>query len=138
MKGFKVIDELSLGECKQLLETERDPHIIDEIKQHIDRLEEEKKKQDEKCFKKCKSIIDYQNYLKIFPAGIHASEVPGIISKLESKSEEDTFKSCQAIGQFQDYIMKYPRGRYVKEATERIDDLFLKKTKGQKENANSI
>lgn len=132
MKGFKKIDEISLGECEILLKKERDPHKTDAIKQRIERLEEEKKKQDEECFKECKNIIDYQNYLKYFPAGIHASEVPGIICKLESKSEEETFKSCQIIGQYQEYLMKYPRGRYVKNATEKIDDLFFEENKGSK------
>ena len=39
MKGFKKLDEISLGECEILLKKERDPHKIDAIKQRIERLE---------------------------------------------------------------------------------------------------
>lgn len=77
------------------------------IKAEIDlRTEEER-------YKSCKTIDDYEEYLKDYPNGQYVKQ---------AKQNKDTlfFKSCKSKTDFQRYIRLHPNGIYLTSAKEKV------------------
>lgn len=132
IRGYKTIDELNWDECQFLLQTEKDPELIIEIKQRIDKIKKENQKKDNDRYNLCTTIDDYLRYLKDFPNGLHVSDANNWISKLRIKHEDDSFHYSSTIPHYEDYLSSFPNGRYRQEAMDAIDDLFFKENRGTK------
>ena len=101
-----------------------------------------------RMFNDCRTINDYQEFIKIFPAGKFASEVKDRIEKCEydacktttdceafrrkypntkhpilDKWEECYYKNCNTILLLKKYLKDYPSGKYAALARERIDQM---------------
>ena len=99
-----------------------------------------------KMFNDCRSVSDYNNFLKVFPGGKYASQVKGKIEKCEfdackttqdcdafrrkypntrydilAKWEDCYYNNCNTISQLKSYLKDYPSGKYVSKAKDRID-----------------
>ena len=94
-------------------------------------------------YNSCKSISEYENFLRLYPASTFAAEARRRIAQLkelERKREEEEkirrhneadkrlFMSCKTIHNYQTYLAKYPNGLYANQAKEEIKRLKKKIT----------
>lgn len=132
IRGFKSIESLGWDECQRLLQTEKDTELRAEIEQRLDELAKDAKKKDDACYNACKTISDYDGYLKRFPNGSHRNAAKNLISQLAAKQEEEVFKHCSTIEQYEQYLSTYRDGRFRLQASLAIDDLFFFENSGSK------
>ena len=86
MKGFVRIDKLSLQQCACLLSNETDSIKKQALESQCKLLIKERNKQEEKEFKECKTIADYDRFLKEYDVDyysmLHKDDVNKEIEKI--------------------------------------------------------
>lgn len=86
MKGFVRIDKLSLQQCACLLSNETDSIKKQALESQCKLLIKERNKQEEKEFKECKTITDYDRFLKEYDVDyysmLHKDDVNKEIEKI--------------------------------------------------------
>ena len=131
MKGFKSIEELSLKECYEFL-------ISEEYKKHplypaiSERYEEmlwNLEKQDNSDYAACKTIENYEAYIKKFSSSSIAPYYKAKHIDETKNAIEELFWNFhkRSVGGCKEYLNRYPQGKYASIAYSRIES--SKKTK---------
>lgn len=136
MVGYKSISELSLKECYDLLQNERNSADKMHLNRMYQELVEKNRASDNWAFMKCKTISDYENYIKQYDVYYYviqhkeeAYEAINVIRQKEEErlrmqklaQEEEFFwsENKKSLHGCETYLNTYPSGRYVEEATRR-------------------
>lgn len=129
MVGYKSISELSLKECYDMLQNERNSADRESLNRRYRVLVEKNQASDNWAFLKCKTIADYENYIKQFDVYYymiqHKEEAYAAISVMRQEEEikSQTQKEIKEEEIFwethkkkylrrQQYLNKYPNGKY--------------------------
>ena len=70
---------------------------------------------DEERYNSCKTIDDYEKYLKAFPYG-------RFVEHAKQKIDYLTFISCRSKVDYQRYVRLYPNGKYLTQAKNKISE----------------
>jgi len=82
-------------------------------------------------FSACRTIEDYQNYLKRFVDGKFRNDAKIKVSKLE-KEDDDYWNECVIKGDYKKYLDTYPKGRHQQEAQTEVDKEISRKCEAEK------
>ena len=88
------------------------------------------KKKDDDVFAAATTITALENYLLVFPAGIHEHEAREKIQR--QKGDDSTFSNAvvtNTLAALQDYLLAYPEGNYVDEARKKIKQIMYETIK---------
>ena len=131
MKGFKSIEELSLKDCYEFLKAEenKDNPLYPAIAERYEEMLQDLVKQDDSDYAACKTIANYETYIKKFS---DSNVAPYYKAKhiFEAKNAiEDLFWNThkKSVGGCKEYLSRYPKGKYANIANSRIGS--SKKTK---------
>ena len=71
---------------------------------------------DEERYNSCKTIDDYEKYLKVFPYG-------RFVEQAKQKIDYLTFISCRSKVDYQRYVRLHPNGKYLTQAKNKIAEI---------------
>lgn len=86
-----------------------------------------KAKIEERIFINSKTKIDFQRYLRLYPAGKYIVQAKESIFKIEKAEEEaertetECFNSCNTAEDYKRYLSQYPGGKYMSKAKDIIE-----------------
>lgn len=131
MKGFKSVEELSLKSCYNFLSSEenREHTLYPAIAERYQEMLQDLEKQDASDYAACKTIDNYNAYIKKFSDNSIAPYYKAKHIFEANNAIEDLFWNThkKSVGGCKEYLSRYPKGKYANIANNRIGS--SKKTK---------